>query len=75
MIRIFLNELKKISNPRVLLLAAVVGTLLFFAFMRTHIDSYNANMTDSYGFNGYGDWQNEMFDLYGPTFSQTMSTG
>ncbi|MDR1320444.1 MAG: hypothetical protein LBK56_03320 [Gracilibacteraceae bacterium] len=67
--RLLLNELKKIGRPRILLLIAVMGALVFFAFMRPYIDSFKANMLKPGFFNAYGDWQNEMFDLYGETLS------
>ncbi|MDR1327989.1 MAG: hypothetical protein LBK23_00095 [Oscillospiraceae bacterium] len=67
--RLLFNELKKIANPRILLIVAVIGVLMFFAFMRPYVDSFNSNMRNPGSFNTYGDWQNEMFDLYGDTLS------
>lgn len=62
--RVFLYELKKLWNWRVLLIIAVTGILTWFAFLLPEVRDYNSNVN-----NIYGDWQNEMFDRYGITLS------
>lgn len=61
--RIFIYELKKMWNWRILALILSMGVLMWFAFLSDALDSY-----DSLGKHGiYGSYQNEMFALYGAT--------
>jgi hypothetical protein len=59
--RVFLLELKKIWNWRVLLLIAALCALTWLAFMRDFLDSYDSLLAHGV----YGSYQTQMFKLYG----------
>lgn len=61
--RMFIYELKKIWNWRIIALIVAMGALTWFAFLSDALDAY-----DSLGKHGiYGSYQTEMFALYGTT--------
>ena len=59
--RIFIHELKKIWNWKVLFAIAAFAVLTWFAFLADGIDTYNSLKSHGY----YGSYQTEMFNLYG----------
>lgn len=60
---VFRHELKKIWNPRILLLIAALAVLVGFTILRGLLDSY-----ESLGTHGiYGSYQRELFERYGDT--------
>ncbi|MFD0678994.1 MULTISPECIES: hypothetical protein [unclassified Paenibacillus] len=61
--RIFVYELKKLWNWRILALIAAIATLTWFAFLSEVLRSYDSLTTHGI----YGSYQNEMFALYGDT--------
>jgi len=61
--RIFMLELKKLWNWRVLLLILAMGVLTWFAFLADALDSYESLKTHGI----YGAYQTKMFELYGDT--------
>ncbi|CAI6083847.1 hypothetical protein PAECIP112173_04092 [Paenibacillus sp. JJ-100] len=61
--RIFVCELKKLWNWRILALIAAIATLTWFAFLSEALRSYDSLTTHGI----YGSYQNEMFALYGDT--------
>lgn len=62
--RLFLYELKKIWNWRVLVLIAGFAALIWFSILRGNIETYRT--VSDYGFH-FGPYQREMFEKYGPT--------
>jgi hypothetical protein len=64
--RIFVYELKKLWNWRILALIAAIGTLTWFAFLSEALRSYDSLTTHGI----YGPYQNEMYALYGDTLEQ-----
>ncbi len=62
--RLFLYELKKIWNWRVLALIAGFAALIWFSILRGNIETYRT--VSDYGGN-FGPYQREMFEQYGPT--------
>jgi hypothetical protein len=63
--RIFLCELKKLWNPRIIAVIAALGVLVWFAVLADWISGYDSLTTHG----SYGKYQTEMFDLYGDTLS------
>jgi hypothetical protein len=63
--RIFLCELKKLWNLRIIAVIAALGVLVWFAVLADWISGYDSLTTHG----GYGKYQTEMFDLYGDTLS------
>ncbi|MCL2109087.1 MAG: hypothetical protein FWH20_07060 [Oscillospiraceae bacterium] len=61
--RIFIFELKKLWNWRILLVIAAFGVITWFAFLADILDSYESLKTHGI----YGAYQTEMFKLYGET--------
>ena len=61
MTRIFINEVKKLFNWRILLLIALLGTIVWYVFLGEALDSH-VSMT-KHGI--YGSYQTEMFRTYG----------
>ncbi len=61
--RIFLYELKKLWNWRIIILIAAMGVLTWFAFLGEVLRSYDSLTTHGI----YGFYQTEMFGLYGET--------
>ncbi|QIB68556.1 hypothetical protein Ami103574_04120 [Aminipila butyrica] len=61
--RIFMCELKKLWNWRILAGIAALAILVWFALMYDFIDGYDSLTTHGI----YGAYQAEMFDLYGET--------
>jgi hypothetical protein len=62
---VFLHEMKKLWNWRVLLVIAVLGVLTWFAFFRDSLSSFESLQTHG----SYGAYQTEMFYLYGDTLA------
>jgi len=62
-VRIFMFELKKLWNWRILLVIAAFGVITWFAFLADVLDSYESLKTHGI----YGAYQTEMFKLYGET--------
>lgn len=62
--RLFLYELKKIWNWRVLVLIAGFAALIWFSILRGNMETYRT--LSDYGVQ-FGPYQREMFDKYGPT--------
>jgi len=62
-VRIFIFELKKLWNWRILLVIAAFGVITWFAFLADVLDSYESLKTHGI----YGAYQTEMFKLYGET--------
>lgn len=60
---IFVYELKKLWNWRILALIAAMGALTWFAVLSEALRSYDSLTTHGI----YGSYQNEMFALYGDT--------
>jgi hypothetical protein len=63
--RIFICELKKLWNLKILLVVAALGALTYLAFLSSMIISYNS--IESHGI--YGSYQREMFDAYGKSLT------
>ncbi|GHU87418.1 hypothetical protein FACS1894202_01660 [Clostridia bacterium] len=63
--RIFINELKKLWNWKLLAIIAALAALTWFALLQGGLDSFTSMTTHGI----YGKYQNEMFDLYGETLS------
>jgi hypothetical protein len=61
--RIFIYELKKLWNWRILMGIAALAMLVWFAFLHDFLGSYDSLTTHGV----YGAYQTEMFDLYGET--------
>lgn len=61
--RIFIYELKKLWNWRILVGIAALAVLVWFAFLHDFLGSYDSLTTHGI----YGAYQTEMFDLYGET--------
>ncbi|MVO99210.1 hypothetical protein [Paenibacillus lutrae] len=61
--RVFVNELKKLWNWRIVALITAMAALTWFAFLSEAIRSYDSLTTHG----KYGSYQNEMFALYGDT--------
>ncbi|OWR31181.1 hypothetical protein CDO73_08575 [Saccharibacillus sp. O23] len=62
--RLFLYELKKIWNWRVLILIAGFAVLIWFSILKGNMETYRT--VSDYGGN-FGPYQREMFEKYGPT--------
>jgi hypothetical protein len=62
-LRIFINELRKIWNWRILSLIAAFALLVWFAFLSEALSSYDSLRTHGI----YGSYQTEMFERYGDT--------
>ncbi|OWR31180.1 hypothetical protein CDO73_08570 [Saccharibacillus sp. O23] len=60
---LFRHELKKIWNPRILLLIAALAVLVWFTMLRGLLNSYESLGTHG----GYGSHQRELFERYGDT--------
>lgn len=60
---LFRHELKKIWNPRILLLIAALAVLVWFTILRGLLDSYESLATHGI----YGAHQRELFERYGET--------
>lgn len=61
--RIFIYELKKLWNWRILALIAAMGVLTWFAVLSEALSSYDSLATHG----AYGSYQKELFTLYGDT--------
>lgn len=59
--RLLIYELRKIWNWRILTIIGVMGVLVWFAFLKDSLDSYDSLTTHGI----YGSYQNEMFENYG----------
>lgn len=63
---IFIYELKKVWNWRMLVMIGAMGVLVWFAFLNDSLKSYDS--LTAHGI--YGFYQNEMYELYGDTLEQ-----
>jgi hypothetical protein len=62
-VSVFLLELKKIWNWRILLTIAALCVLTWLAFLRDFQDSYDSLLAHG----SYGAYQTQMFERYGAT--------